>query len=142
MKMMWLSTFNVFEILKVAVTLSAAVIFSLQMPVPLHAPDHPAKNAPFPKDGVSVTIVPAANEAVQVGAQLIPAGLLVTLPVEVPARFTVNSYVDTKPSSEFSGLGDSSDLARARCTENRKTNASATPANIRAMFLVTWSLKA
>jgi hypothetical protein len=36
--------------------------------------------------------VPAAKDAVQVGAHVIPAGLLVTVPVEVPANVTVSWY--------------------------------------------------
>ena len=82
---MWLRTLRVCETLKVAVTVSAEVIFTLQIPVPLQAPDHPAKNAPFPSAGVSVTIVPAPKDAVQVGGQAMLAGLLVTVPVDVPA---------------------------------------------------------
>jgi hypothetical protein len=39
---------------------------------------------------VSFIAVPAANDALQVGLQLIPAGLLVTVPLDVPARLTVN----------------------------------------------------
>jgi len=42
---------------------------------------------------VSVTAVPALNDALHVGEQLIPVGLLVTVPVEVPASVTVSSYV-------------------------------------------------
>jgi hypothetical protein len=76
--------------LKVAVAVSAALMVSLQVPVPLQAPDQPAKNAPLPGVGVSVTTVPELNDAEQVGAQEIPAGLLVTVPVEVPAKVTVS----------------------------------------------------
>jgi hypothetical protein len=39
---------------------------------------------------VRVTRVPELNDALQVGAQLIPAGLLVTVPLEVPANVTVS----------------------------------------------------
>jgi len=39
---------------------------------------------------VSLTTVPDANEAVQVLGQLIPDGLLATVPVLVPASLTVN----------------------------------------------------
>jgi hypothetical protein len=38
---------------------------------------------------VSLTLVPAANEALQVGLQLMPAGVLVTVPVPVPAKVIV-----------------------------------------------------
>lgn len=40
--------------------------------------------------GVSFTAVPDAKVAVQVPGQLIPAGLLVTVPALVPASFTIN----------------------------------------------------
>jgi len=76
--------------LNVAVADSAAFMVSLQMPVPLQAPDHPAKNAPLPGVGVSVTAVPELNDAVQVEGQVMPAGLLLTVPVEVPAKVTVS----------------------------------------------------
>lgn len=77
--------------LKVAVTAWLAFIVSVQLVlVPLQAPDQPTKYAPLPGAAVSFTTVPAANDALQVGEQLIPAGLLVTVPVEVPKRLTVN----------------------------------------------------
>lgn len=49
--------------------------------LPLHAPPKPPKVNPEPALAVSVTEVPLSNPAVQVEGQLIPAGLLVTLPV-------------------------------------------------------------
>jgi hypothetical protein len=58
--------------------------------LPLQAPDQPAKYAPLLAVAVSLTTVPAANDALHVGEQVIPAGVLVTVPVEVPARLTVN----------------------------------------------------
>jgi len=63
---------------------------SLQVDLPVHAPDQPWKNAPVPAFAVRVTVVPDVNDALQVGAQLIPAGLLVTVPLEVPANVTVS----------------------------------------------------
>jgi hypothetical protein len=42
----------------VAVTAFAAVIVTLQLPVPEQAPDHPANVCPLAAVGVSVTIVP------------------------------------------------------------------------------------
>src|SRR6267142_1726034 len=74
--------------LKVAVADWFAFIVRVQVPVPLHAPDQPAKKAPLPAVAVSFTLVPELNDALHVGAQLIPAGLLVTVPVEVPASCT------------------------------------------------------
>jgi len=76
--------------LKVAVTASAAFIVSVQVPVPLQAPDQLTKYAPLLGTGVSFTTVPAAKAALQVGAHVMPAGLLVTVPLEVPANVTVS----------------------------------------------------
>ena len=42
----------------VAVTAFAAVIVTLQLPVPEQAPDHPANFCPLPAVAVSVTTVP------------------------------------------------------------------------------------
>jgi len=72
------------------VTDLAAFMVSLQVDLPMQAPDQPSKNAPLPGLAVRVTTVPEVNEALHVGAQLIPAGLLVTVPVEVPAKVTVS----------------------------------------------------
>jgi hypothetical protein len=60
---------------------------------PVQAPLHPSKNAPVPGVGVNRTLVPEAKEAVQVEPQLMPAGLLVTVPVLLPASAPVNVYV-------------------------------------------------
>ncbi len=74
--------------LKVAVTLAAAFIVTVHEPVPLQAPLQPARVDPLLAVGVSVTTVPDANGAEHVGAQLMPAGELVTDPVPVPALLT------------------------------------------------------
>jgi hypothetical protein len=81
--------------LKVAVTLVAAATVTLQVDaVPAHAPDQPAKVSPVPGVSVRVTGEFGAKAAVQVvgvaGEQLIPAGALVTVPLPVPAKATVN----------------------------------------------------
>ena len=55
--------------------------------VPLHAPPNPAKLKPGAAVAVRVTVVPELNFAVQVPGQLMPAGLLVTVP---PVTVTVN----------------------------------------------------
>jgi hypothetical protein len=62
---------------------------SVQVLVPLQAPDQPAKKAPLAGAAVSFTLVPELKDAEQVDGQLMPAGLLVTVPVEVPANCTV-----------------------------------------------------
>jgi hypothetical protein len=77
-------------ILNVAVTELAAVSVTLQAPVPVQAPDHPANVDPALAVGVSVTAVPLAKPALHVVGQLIPAGLLVTVPEPVPAVCTVS----------------------------------------------------
>lgn len=79
--------------MKVAVTVSAAVSVMLHVEVPEHAPDHP-ENVLF-CEGVPVrtTAVFWAKFAEQPfdepEAQLIPAGLLVTVPVPAPCTVTV-----------------------------------------------------
>jgi len=50
---------------------------------PLHAPPKPPKLKPEPAVAVNVTDVPEAKLALQVEGQLIPAGLLTTLPLPV-----------------------------------------------------------
>jgi hypothetical protein len=74
---------------KVAVTDSAALIVTSQMPTPEHpAPDHPANVDPVAAVAVSVTSVPAAKSYEQVAPQSIPAGELVTVPDPLPADVT------------------------------------------------------
>src|SRR5262245_13264439 len=75
----------------VAVTVRACVIDTVQPPVPVHAPLHPANVDPPAAAAVSVTLVPLAKLAfwvAQVVPQLMPAGLDVTVPAPVPALFT------------------------------------------------------
>jgi hypothetical protein len=62
----------------------------VQAAMPLQAPDHPAKKPPLVGTGVSFTLVPEAKEELHVGLQVIPAGALVTVPVEVPASVTLS----------------------------------------------------
>jgi hypothetical protein len=64
-------------------------IVTVQALRPLQAPLHPAKKDPVAALKVNFTFVPAANEAEHVGLQLIPAGVLVTVPEPVPATVTV-----------------------------------------------------
>ena len=77
--------------LKVAVTDAFAVRVRLHGLVPEQAPDQPLKVNPAAGVAVSVTLVPLANDAVQVVPQLIPLGLLVTVPLPVPASVTVRT---------------------------------------------------
>lgn len=78
------SSVNVLE--KVAVTDLSALIVTVQVvEVPLHAPPHSLKLAPDPADAVSVTLVLIAYTSEQSEPQLMPAGLLVTVPLADPA---------------------------------------------------------
>jgi len=77
-----------FGALKVAVTDLAVVIETVQVPIPEQAPDQPAKVWPEVGVAVSVTDVPKVNDVEQVEPQLIPDGLLVTVPVPDPTLLT------------------------------------------------------
>ena len=76
---------------------SAALIPIVQVPVPLQAefPLQPANTEPEAGAAVSVTLVPLEKLAEQPVAlplvQSIPAGLLVTVPVPLPAVVTVSA---------------------------------------------------
>ena len=62
----------------------------VQVPVPPHPPPlQPSKIEPDGAVAVNVTELPVGNEALQVFPQLMPAGLLVTVPVPPPAFVTV-----------------------------------------------------
>jgi hypothetical protein len=74
---------------KLALTDFAALIVTVQAPVPEQLPPQPVKVAVADGVAVSVTTVPLMNEAEHVVPHEIPAGLLVTVPVPVPARDTV-----------------------------------------------------
>jgi hypothetical protein len=65
-------------------------IVTVQTLSPEQAPLQPAKNDPWAAATVSLTFVPEAKAALQVGLQLIPAGVLVTVPEPVPATATVS----------------------------------------------------
>src|SRR5438046_3403099 len=76
---------------KVAVTEVAALIVTVQVPVPEQPPPlQPLKVEPAAGAAVKVTAVPLANAAEQVVPHETPAGALVTLPVPAPALFTVS----------------------------------------------------
>ncbi|MGA8492268.1 MAG: hypothetical protein WB711_17715 [Terriglobales bacterium] len=79
------------RLLKVAVTAALLTNASLQTPMPLQAPDHPAKKEFAMGEAVSVNCVPSAKVALQVCPQLIPDGLLVTLPLPVPPSVTAKT---------------------------------------------------
>ena len=65
----------------------------MHVPVPEHAPIHPAKIEFAPGLAVSVTDVPTVKLALHVAPQLMPAGALVTVPVPAPESVTVSCTV-------------------------------------------------
>jgi hypothetical protein len=58
--------------------------------VPEQSPLQPVKIEPVAGTALSVTSVPESKFALQAVPQLIPAGVLVTVPVPLPARATVS----------------------------------------------------
>jgi hypothetical protein len=79
----------VVAVLNVAVTDVAADAMMLHVPVPLHAPDHPANVDPLLGVAASVMAVPAMKLALHVWPQLMPAGVLLTVPDPLPASTTL-----------------------------------------------------
>ena len=65
-------------------------------PVPEQSPPNPAKVLPASAEAVSVTTVPSSKTAEQVAPQSIPAGLLVTVPLPLPAFETVSVHCRMK----------------------------------------------
>ncbi len=80
---------------KVAVTVRAALIVTVQPPLPVQAPLQLVKVEPAAGAAVRVTMVLLLNEKAQVAPQLMPAGVLVTVPVPAPVLFTVRTKVGT-----------------------------------------------
>jgi len=75
------------EALNVAVTEVVALMLMVQVPVPEHAPDHPANTEPSLLLGVAVklTAEPLLKLALQDWLQAMPPGVLLTFPVPGPA---------------------------------------------------------
>ena len=84
-----------FEALNVAVTDLAAFTVSVHASVPAQAPVQPEKAEPAAAVAVSVNIVPPAKLAEHVAPQLIPGGVLVTVPLPVPISATDTSKPTT-----------------------------------------------
>ena len=76
---------------KVAVTLRASLIVSVQAPVPVQAPLQPEKVEPMAVVGVSVTVVPSAYGWLQSLPHWMPLGEDATLPLPVPLRVTFSA---------------------------------------------------
>jgi hypothetical protein len=91
--------------LKVAVTDSLTVRATEQAPVPEQpAPLQPAKVEPAAGVAVSEIFVPPVKLAVHVPGQLIPLGLLVTVPLPEPATTTVSLWCTGGIESRSHGL--------------------------------------
>ena len=76
---------------KFAVTVVSAVSVTTHVPVPEQPPpDQPVKTEPAVGAADSVTLVPDRYRAVQVAPQVIPAGLLDTVPVPEPVLAAVS----------------------------------------------------
>jgi hypothetical protein len=79
---------------KVALTVVAAVIFNEHVvEVPEQLPPHPEKKSPVPGVSVRVTCAFWLKLAEHVVGQLIPAGLLVIVPMPEAGAVTVSWYV-------------------------------------------------
>jgi hypothetical protein len=85
------------DCMNVAVTEVAAIIVTVQVPVPVQPPPlQPVNMEPAAGAAVRVTTVPIVNEVEHVAPHEIPAGLLVTVPLPAPALDTVSvEPVDT-----------------------------------------------
>ena len=80
---------------KVGVTTVAAVSVTAQAPVPLQPPPlQPVKTDPAAGTAVSVTTVPLTKVAEQFVPQVIPDGVLVTVPEPLPALTTASANPD------------------------------------------------
>jgi len=66
---------------------------TLHAPVPVQLPLQPVNEEPDAGAALRLTAVPLLNEALQVVPQLMPAGVLVTLPVPAPPLFTLSPNV-------------------------------------------------
>src|SRR5512146_1816806 len=89
-------------LLNVAVTDASAFMVKVQAPVPVQAPLQPVNDDPEAAVWVRVTAVPGANDAEQVVPQLMPAGVLATVPLPLPAKVTRNwGCVWTKVTETF-----------------------------------------
>jgi hypothetical protein len=79
----------------VAVTFLTALIVTWHVGAnPVHAPDQPIKFESTPAAAVKVTTVSAVTSAEHTEPQFMPAGLLVTVPMPVPALVTVSGNVN------------------------------------------------
>ncbi len=94
-------TFNWMAGANVAVTVKAEFTATVQVPVPVQAPPQPVKTDPALARAVRSTLVPEVKVAEQVAPQLIPAGLLVTVPEPAPCGVTVSENCGLKVAVTF-----------------------------------------
>lgn len=95
-------------LLKVAVADLAASMVRVQLAVPEQAPLQPEKTEPLAGVGVRVTEAPLVTEAEQLAPQLIPAGLLVTVPLPVPALLKADTLLTVRAKlADVGALHDS-----------------------------------
>src|SRR2546423_7701428 len=79
---------------KLALTACAAVMVTMQVPVPVQSPPHPPKKKPLPGCGVRVTTVFQANGCEQLAIeQLMSVGVELTVPVAAPLKTLVSVSV-------------------------------------------------
>ena len=95
------------------------------MPVPVQAPDQAVKSELASGFAVSVTDVPLANFALHAEPQLIPDGLLVTVPPPIPAFWTVISINNGEVTWFSWGEPQPVRKVERRATERRRDTASA-----------------
>ena len=77
-------------LVNVAVTVTGVLPVNVQGSVPVHPPPlQPLKTDPAAGAALSVIIVPAGYVAEHAAPQLIPVGLLLTVPAPVPTSLTV-----------------------------------------------------
>src|SRR5437879_502618 len=82
------------RLVKIAVTACAALIVTVQVPVPEQLPPlQPEKVEPAAGAAVKVTELPLAYVTAQVAPQAMPAGALVTVPLPAPVLLTVSVKV-------------------------------------------------
>ena len=103
---------------KLAATVAAALMVTLQAPVPVHAPLQPLKVESVPGVAVNATIVPVVNEAAHVEPQAMPAGVLVTAPVPVPNLVTVRAKEDGRANVAATEVAALSVMVQAAVPEH------------------------
>ena len=82
---------DVFSV-NVAATVRAVVMLTVQVPVPVQAPVHPAKVEPVPAEAARVTLVPPEKLALHDVPHAIPPGVEVTVPLPVPFLVSASVY--------------------------------------------------